>query len=86
MTLVILLNVSADLNKIDRYKQWMDLIPPPTTKGKLDTFLFDHFGVEPSTIHGLYGRKFVISMVARCYSPGCLAKNVLVLEGKQSAG
>lgn len=81
-----IIECSADENKIDRYKDWMDAIPPWDGVPRLDTWLFDHCGAEPSEITSLYGRKFVLSMVVRCYEPGELAKNVLILEGKQSIG
>jgi hypothetical protein len=77
---------SADLNKIDRYKDWMDALPEWDGIPRLDTWLFDHCGAEPNEITSLYGRKFVMSMVVRCYEPGELAKNVLILEGKQNIG
>jgi hypothetical protein len=76
----------ADEFQIDRYVQWMDAIPQWDNEPRLDAWLMDHCGAEDTVINRLYGRKFIISMVARCYDPGCLAKNVLILEGPQSIG
>ena len=40
-------------------------------------------GVAPSPIANAFGRKFLISAVARVMRPGCKVDHLLLLEGKQ---
>jgi putative DNA primase/helicase len=54
---------------------------------RLDSWLTYYLGVEPiENYTGQAGRLWLISAVARIYKPGCLAKYVLILEGKQDLG
>jgi predicted P-loop ATPase len=53
---------------------------------RLDCFLADYFGAERNNINGVFGRKFMISAIARIMQPGCRADNMLVLEGDQGIG
>ena len=57
----------------------------------LDTWLYSYCGVSRLSRDGsdiskyvsAVGRKFIIGMIARLYTPGCKMDTVLVLEGKQ---
>jgi predicted P-loop ATPase len=53
---------------------------------RLDRWLVDYLGAEPSSYVARIGRMFLIAMIARIYKPGCKADYMLVLEGEQGAG
>ncbi len=55
-------------------------------KLRLDSWLSDYLGAEPSPYSVTVGRKFLIGAVARALDPGCKMDNMLVLEGDQGAG
>lgn len=59
---------------------------------RLDTWLHDLTGAvagastEPVRMANVYGRKWLMSIVARAYRPGCKADAILVLQGQQNIG
>lgn len=53
---------------------------------RLDMWLTDFLGVEPGEYATLVGRYFLLAMVARIFEPGCIMRQVLVLEGAQEIG
>ncbi len=55
-------------------------------KKRLDTWLVDYAGAEDKDEVRLFGRKWLIGMVARGLEPGCKMDTVLVLEGPQGIG
>ena len=50
---------------------------------RLQNWLTDHFGVEPSPYAAAVGSRWMISAVARAFEPGCKADCCLILEGTQ---
>jgi predicted P-loop ATPase len=50
---------------------------------RLNTWLSRCLGVEPSKYHANVGRKFLLSMIARIYRPGCKVDYTLVQVGQQ---
>jgi putative DNA primase/helicase len=53
---------------------------------RIGSWLSDYCAAERTEAHGVMGRKWLISAVARVMSPGCQADNLLVLEGEQGVG
>lgn len=53
---------------------------------RLNLWLEDLAGVERSSYSEAVGRRWLISAVARIYSPGCQADHILILEGRQGVG
>ena len=53
---------------------------------RLDHWLVECLGAEPSSYVARIGRMFLVAMVARIFRPGCKADYMLVLEGEQGAG
>lgn len=54
-------------------------------KERLCTWLSTYLGTEDTPYHRDVGEKWMISMVARAFQPGCKVDHVLILEGKQRA-
>jgi putative DNA primase/helicase len=53
---------------------------------RLSTWLSDTLGVARSPYTDAVAQNWLISMVARAYSPGCQADNMPVLEGRMGSG
>ena len=53
---------------------------------RASTWLHHAFGIERSTIHDAFARRFLISAVARGLDPGCKVDTVLMLIGPQGVG
>jgi predicted P-loop ATPase len=50
---------------------------------RLDTWLADYLGADPSPYSSAVGARWMISAVARVFEPGCKADCCLILEGDQ---
>lgn len=46
-------------------------------------WLAEYAGAEPSPINAAFGRRWMISAVARAFEPGCKVDTMLILEGPQ---
>jgi putative DNA primase/helicase len=53
---------------------------------RLDDWLTDYAGVSKTEYTALVGRYFLLNAVARILEPGCIMRQVLVLEGEQNRG
>jgi len=53
---------------------------------RIDTWLTKYCGAPDTELVRVMGRKVLLAMIARVYSPGCKFDYVLVLEGKQGIG
>lgn len=65
-------------------KEWWESVPWDGEE-RLETWLIHAAGVEDTILHRAYSRKFLISVVARVYDPGCKLDQVLLLMGSQGA-
>jgi predicted P-loop ATPase len=63
-------------------KQHLDLLKWDGRR-RLNTWLSRAMGVKPTRYHRMVGRKFLLSMVARIYRPGCKVDYMMVLVGEQ---
>ena len=55
-------------------------------KPRLDSWLTNYLGANPTDYAAGIGRMFFVAMVARICKPGCKADYMLVLEGEQGVG
>lgn len=55
-------------------------------KPRLDSWLSRYLGAEADALAAAIGRAWMVSAVARAYSPGCKVDTVLILQGGQGAG
>ena len=55
-------------------------------KQRLPRWLTDYCGAEASTYTSEVGKRWMISAIARVLDPGCVADNVLILQGPQGLG
>jgi predicted P-loop ATPase len=63
-------------------KQYLDLLNWDNTP-RLNTWLSCCLGIEDNEYHKMVGRKFLLSMIARIYRPGCKVDYMMVLVGEQ---
>jgi predicted P-loop ATPase len=63
-------------------KQYLDLLKWDGRR-RLNTWLSRALGVPSNRYHAKVSRKFLLSMIARIYRPGCKVDYTLVLVGKQ---
>jgi Virulence-associated protein E len=63
-------------------KQYLDLLNWDNTP-RLNTWLSCCLGIEDNEYHKMVGRKFLLSMIARIYQPGCKVDYMMVLVGEQ---
>jgi putative DNA primase/helicase len=64
--------------------EWLEGLKWDGTE-RLSGWLTTYMGVPVSPLAGAFGRKFLISAVARVMRPGCKVDHVLILEGLQGA-
>lgn len=53
---------------------------------RLDSWLTEIMGVEPTEYSSKVGKRWMVSAVGRVMQPGCKADSVMILEGAQGAG
>lgn len=77
--------LAASRNAYDPLIEYLDGLQWDGVK-RVDYWLCDFVGVEPTAYSSLAGRLFLISMIARAYRPGCLMRAMPVFEGMQFRG
>lgn len=63
-------------------KEWMDSLEWDNVN-RLDNFFIDCFGSEDNEYTRAASANWLVSMVARIYSPGCKVDNMVIFESKQ---
>jgi len=75
----------ARLNRRNPLKEWLHSIRWDGTC-RLDEMLSRVTGCDDTGLHRVYSRKYLLSLVARVFEPGCQVDQVLLLTGTQGAG
>lgn len=74
----------AHRNAFDRVVEYLEALEWDGVE-RIDTWLVTFAGVEDTPLHRAFGRKWLISAVARALVPGSKVDHVLVLEAQQGA-
>jgi len=77
--------VVARGNSVDPVKVWLESLVWDKTP-RLHSWLHRYCGATDTKLNGAFGTRWLISGVARAFTPGCQVDHVLVLEGKQGTG
>lgn len=84
-TVLEAVNAVAHDNAFHPVRQFLDGLAWDGTP-RLEQWLQNHLGVADSKYARRVGKRWMVSAVARVFSPGCKADSVLILEGLQGAG
>lgn len=84
-TVLEAVNAVAHDNAFHPVRQYLDGLAWDGTP-RLEQWLQNHLGVPDSEYVRRVGKRWMVSAVARVFSPGCKADSVLILEGLQGAG
>jgi len=84
-TVLEAVNAVAHDNAFHPVRQFLDGLAWDGTP-RLEQWLQNHLGVADSEYARRVGKRWMVSAVARVFSPGCKADSVLILEGLQGAG
>jgi predicted P-loop ATPase len=75
----------AKENRVHPVQEWIHSLVWDGTE-RLPFWLRDYFGVQDSPFVRAVSSRWLISAIARIFSPGCQADHVLLLEGSQGVG
>lgn len=67
-------------------RQWAEGLPQWDQCARLDSMFADFLGAKGGPYTAFAGKSLVTSMIARIYEPGCLVRNVVILEGPEKIG
>jgi predicted P-loop ATPase len=83
----ILYNAVVDTAKQNEFDPVFDYFESLNWDGthRIDNWLSTYAGVDETHLSNTYSRKWLLSVVARAYDPGCQVDTMLVLEGDQGA-
>ncbi len=79
------IQAAAGANTVDPLRDWLASLEWDR-RPRLSSWLMNYLGAEESTYNVAVGRCWMISAVARVFSPGCKADGCIVLEGDQGSG
>jgi hypothetical protein len=78
---------ASEANEYDPVLDYFNSLPKWDGVDRLGTWLVNAVGCDAKDgLAMAYGTKWLLSIVARAYRPGCKVDSVLVLSGKQGAG
>ena len=72
-------------NKRNEPREWIESIKWDGSP-RIDSFFAECLGTENDEYHTSASKNFWIGMMARIFNPGCIMRNVVVLEGRQLLG
>lgn len=72
-------------NKFDHVKDWFNSLPPWDGIDRAHTWLLDYCNAKNHEMAMIYSRKWLVSIIARTFQPGCKVDTMLVLKGDQGA-
>ena len=78
--------LAARRKTMDRLTDRVTSLPAWDGKPRLTKWLHTLAGAKDTKIHELFGRRWLISCIARALEPGCVADGAIVLEGTQGIG
>ena len=78
------LHAYAFTNRRHSVREWLESLEWDG-EPRLDTILIDTAGAEDMAYTRAVGKNVLLSAVQRIYEPGCMAKSILMLDGKQDA-
>ena len=85
-TLIEAVEGYATQRKFHPVKQMLEALPPHDGTKRLADLFSRGYGATPNAYTSAAGVLFLCSAIARIYSPGCIVRHTVVLEGEQEAG
>lgn len=73
-------------DSFDPILDWFESLPPWDGEPRASMWLSDFAGVENTALTRAYAYKWLVSIIARAYDPGCKVDTLLVLLGGQGLG
>jgi predicted P-loop ATPase len=78
--------LAARRKTVDLLQERVNALPVWDGAPRLSKWLVTLAGAEDTEVNRLFGRRWLISCIARALVPGCVADGALVLEGPQGIG
>jgi hypothetical protein len=80
------IRLAARRKTFDSLKERVESLPKWDGSPRLSKWLVKLAGARDTEVNKLFGRRWLISCIARALNPGCVADGALVLEGDQGIG
>ena len=80
------IDTTASKRAYDPLKEYLAGLPMWDQKQRLNTWLCDWCGGEPTLYTAWVGRVLILQMLARALEPGCIARYVVIFEGQENTG
>jgi len=76
----------ATENRYHPVREYLNSLVWSGQRGKIDTWLTDHLGVEDCELTRNFARLTLMAAVMRVFDPGCKYDQMLIVEGRQGIG